>query len=340
MFTSHPSTGLISLTYNEYSRLVLAVSLLATGATRPTATQSNRIRVMNKVNTPSTGETASYNVPSSVLTVNVVNSDANDKMTGVLFTSNLKSPDDSAVVKNTAVINSFTFDRTGVTKDSISVLTDTECKFKIAYNVTDDNGGSDITGLQGPEITVPLRNLPSRANYVITDFDYKTMNDHAQSSFSFNATFNSNNSTNISGLKCYFNTTADFSSSSVMVRDVKRSDGMLSGSDTVQSITVRLDNNSTLFSSWTDLSAGFVEFVPYFTPTTGSSDLEEVPVQQTRYGIYNVLPIASVPATLEGGVVQAATTLKWTGAAGNSYNLSSGASDLVPISATFLPPTL
>jgi len=328
MFTSHTSTGLISLTYNEYSRLVLAVSLLASGATtRPTATQSNRIRVMNKVNTPSTGETASYNVPSSVLTVNVVNSDANDKMTGVLFTSNLKSPDDSAVVKNTAVINSFTFDRTGVTKDSISVLTDTECKFKIAYNVTDDNGGSDITGLQGPVITVPLRNLPSRSNYVITNFDYKTMNDHAQSSFSFNATFNSNNSTNISGLKCYFNTTADFSSSTkVLVIDVKRSEGIVSGSDTVQSITVRLDSISTLFSSWTDLSAGFVEFVPYFTPTTGSSDLEEVPAQQTRYGIYNVLPIASVPATLEGGVAQAATTLKWTGVAGNSYNLGGAAS--------------
>ena len=334
MFTSHASTGLVSLTYNEYSRLVLAVSVVASGATtRPTATQSNRIRLMNKVNTPTTGETASYNVPSSVLTVNVVNSDANDKMTGVLFTSNLKSPDDSAVVKNTAVINSFTFDRTGVTKDSISVLTDTECKFKIAYNVTDDNGGSDITGLQGPEITVPLRNLPSRVNYAISNFDYKTVNDHDQSSFSFGATFNSDNSANISGLKCYFNTTDDFSSSSakVMVRDVKRSEGLSGGSDTVQSVVVRLDTFSNLsnFMNWADLSAGYVEFVPYFTPTTGSSDLEEVPAQQTRYGIYNVLKIASVPATLEGGVVEAATTLKWSGVSGSSYNLvGPGSSDL------------
>ena len=332
MFTSHASTGLVSLIYNQYTRLVLQVSIVATASTRPTATQSNRIRLMNKVNTPTTGESAIYNITNETLTVTVNNSDAADQMTGVLFTSNLKSPHDNAVVPKSAnaINNSFTFDRTNINSQSFSVSTDTDCKFQIAYNVTDGNGGdSDITGLQGPVVTVPVPKVPGRDNYVISNFDYKTINDHDESSFSFDATFNSDNNTDIAGLKCYFNTTADFSSSSsrVMVKDVKRSDGMFVG-DTVQSIVVRLDTLFSIFSTWTDLSVGYVEFVPYFTHITGGSDVTEVPSQQTRYGIYNVKKIASVPATLEGGVVQAATTLKWTGAAGNSYNLSSGASDL------------
>jgi hypothetical protein len=320
MFTSHASTGLVSLTYNEYSRLVLQVSIEASAATRPTGTQSNQIRLMNKVNTPTTRESGIYNIAEQTLTVTVDNSDAADRMAGVLFTSNLVSPDTSAMVPkpDSAISNSFTFDRTNISKQSLISPSDTECKFKIAYNVIDHNGGSDITGLQGPEISVPLQINPSRANYVITDFDYKTMNDHKQSSFHLTATFNNDNETNIAGLKCYFNTTADFSSSStkVMVRDIKRSDGAAS-----QWINdVRLDNLS-IFDTWTNLSVGFVEFVPYFSNIVGGSDVTEIPSQQTRYGIYNVLAIASVSASLQGGVVQAATTLKWAGEVGSSYNL-------------------
>ena len=331
MFTSHALTGLVSLTYNEYSRLVLQVSIEASAATRPTGTQSNQIRLMNKVNTPTTGESGIYNIAEQTLTVTVDNSDAADRMTGVLFTSNLVSPDTSAMVPkpDSAISNSFTFDRTNISKQSLISSSDTECKFKIAYNVIDHNGGSDITGLQGPEISVPLRSSPGRANYVITDFGYKTMNDHSQSSFHLTATFNNDNETNIAGLKCYFNTTADFSSSStkVMVRDIKRSDGV--SPNAPQWINdVRLDNLGSIFDTWTNLSVGFVEFVPYFSNIVGGSDVTEIPSQQTRYGIYNVRPIASVLATLEGGVVQAATTLKWAGGVGAGYNLSRGASDL------------
>lgn len=330
MFTSHASTGLVSLKYSEHSRLVLAVSIIAPEATRPDATQSNQIRVMSKVNTPTTGESTSYNISTKTLTVNVANSDPADKMTGVLFTSNLVSPDNSVVVPNPGATNNFKFDRTSISKASLSAPTgptDNECKFKIAYNVTDDNGGSDITGLQGPEIAIPLLDAPSRANYVISNFDYKTMNDHTESSFSFGATFNSDNNTNIAGLKCYFNTTADFTSSTsskVLVKDVKRSEGLLGGADTVQSIVVNLNTGfPTAFDNWSDLSVGYVEFVPYFNDTdVGIPIVREVPDQQTRYGINNVLPISSVTtATLEGGIVQAATTLNWTGAAGSSYNL-------------------
>ena len=326
MFTSHPSTGLVSLTYNQYSCLVLAVSIVATASTIPTATQSNRIRLMNKVNTPTTGESGIYNINNETLTVTVNNSDAADKMTGVLFTSNLVSPDDNVVVPKpaSAISNSFTFARTNINKQSFSLLSDTECKFRVAYNVIDNSGGSDITGLQGPDVNVALPSVPGKVNYAISNFGYKTMNDDVQSSFSFKATFNSDNNTSIAGLKLYFNTTADFSSSSskVMVGDVKRSDGRSSlGLDTVQDVDVRLDN-LPIFSSWANLSAGYVEFVPYFIPTTGGSDVNEIPSQQTRYGIYNVLPISSVTtATLEGGIVQAATTLKWTGEVGSSYNL-------------------
>ena len=330
MFTSHASTGLVSLKYNEHSRLVLAVSIIASEATRPNATQSNQIRVMSKVNTPTTGESRSYNISTKTLTVNVANSDPADKMTGVLFTSNLVSPDNSVVVPNPGATNNFKFDRTSISKASLSAPTgptDNECKFKIAYNVTDDNGGSDITGLQGPEIAVPLIDAPSRANYVISNFNYKTMNDHTESSFSFGAIFNSDNNTKIAGLKCYFNTTADFTSSTsskVLVKDVKRSEGLSGGADTVQSIVVNLNTSfAAAFGNWSDLSVGYVEFVPYFNDndTVGSPIVREAPDQQTRHGIYNVLPISATDATLEGGVVQAATTLRWTGAVGSSYNL-------------------
>ena len=339
MFTSHASTGLVSLKYNEHSRLVLAVSIIAPEATRPNATQSNQIRVMSKVNTPTTGESGSYNISTRTLTVNVANSDPADKMTGVLFTSDLVSPDNSVVVPNPGATNNFKFDRTNISKASLpaptgptDILKFYECKFKIAYNVTDDNGGSDITGLQGPEITVPLLDAPSIDNYVIVNFNYKTMNDHTESSFSFGAAFNSLYNTKIVGLKCYFNTTADFTSSTsskVLVKDVKRSEGLDSeGLDTVQSIVVNLNTSfAAAFGNWSDLSVGYVEFVPYFNDndTLGSPIVREVPDQQTRFGIYNVLPISSIAATLEGGVVQAATTLRWTGVVGDtqaSFNLS------------------
>jgi hypothetical protein len=316
MFTSHASTGLVSLRYNEYSRLVVAVSIVAPASTTPARTESNPLRLMNKVNTPAAGESAIYSIDSDTITVTVTNSDQYDRMTGVVFTSNLVSPNNSVVVPKpaNATSNSFTFNRANINKQSLSSSSDTACKFRIAYNVTDDNGGgSDITGLLGPEIVLSLPNSPTKANYVITSIERKTRNDDSVSEFSCDVDFNNTNDASIRGLRVYFET-----------QNIEKTfvQNILNDSSSAVQVDITLSNKS-FYNTWQDLSEGVLLFVPIYEnyQSDGTVVTVEVLSELKQYGIYKVEPIPSTPVNLTGGISEADTTVNWTGTPGSTFDL-------------------
>lgn len=300
---------------------ILKVSIVAEASTAPSATISNMVKIMNKVNTP-VEQNAYYSILNNKLYIKVDDefSSSNDKLTSVLLTSNLVSPNDSKVVlkPDGNVNNQFTFEVTSPEKRGAS----NPVEFQIKHIVDDDNNtnGSDLTGLAGPVKTVVCYNAPTIANFVISDFTYKTVNDDAESSVTFKVSFNGDNNSNIKGVRAYFSATG--------ISSVAVGDDVLRTAQTnpLTSVTITLSDKD-LYSRWADLSAGTIEFVPLYDDfeDTGVAVEREVSAQKS-YGLYKVEQIASVTASLKGGVVQAATTLKWTGVSGDSYNLVASSS--------------
>lgn len=299
---------------------IIRVSIVAEASTAPSATTSNMVKIMNKVNTP-VEQNAYYSILNNKLYVAVDNdfSTSNDKLTSVLLTSNLDSPNDNTVVlkPDGNINNQFTFEVVSPEKRGAS----DPVEFQIKHIVDDDNNtnGSDLTGLAGPVKTVVCYNAPTIANFDISDFTYKTVNDETESSVTFKVSFNGDNNSNIKGVRAYFSAT---DISSVAVGD----DVLRAQTNPLTSVTITLSDKD-LYSSWADLSAGTIDFVPFYDDfeDTGVAVEREVSAQKS-YGLYKVEPIASVTASLEGGVIQAATTLKWTGVSGGSYNLVASSS--------------
>lgn len=300
---------------------VLRVSIVAEASTAPSATVSNMVKIMNKVNTP-VEQNAYYSILNNKLYVAVDNdfSTSNDKLTSVLFTSNLDSPNDSTVVSKPDgnINNQFTFEVASPEKRGAS----DPVEFQIKHIVDDDNNtnGSDLTGLAGPVKTVVCYNAPTIANFDISDFTYNTVNDDTESSVTFKVSFNGDNDSNIKGVRAYFSAT-DVSSVAV-------GDDVLRAAQTnpLTPVTITLSDKD-FYNTWADLSAGTIDFVPFYDDfeDTGVAVEREVSAQKS-YGLYKVEPNSSVTATLEGGVVQAATTLKWSGVSGSSYNLVASSS--------------
>jgi hypothetical protein len=315
MFTSHASTGLVSLTYNEYSRLLeLRVSIVADRTTSPGATPSNLIRVMNKVNTP-TGQNAYYSIQDNKLYVVVNNnfSSSNDKLTGVLFTSNLASPNDRLFVPlpvgNTT--NQFTFEvASPELRGSANPV-----KFQIAHVVDDENGGDDITGLPGPETSVVCYNAPTRANFAVSNNAWlKTVSQHEVSSAEFNFSMNYDNNSYIYGLRVYFS--AD-GVSSILVDEIVRA--------AVSPKEIILSNKS-FYSSWTDRTVGTLTFVPLYNDKTanGLTILREASLEQRGLTLRKVDTLPVVVPSLKGGIVQDSTVLRWISVPGYDYLLTEG----------------
>ena len=319
MFTSHASTGLVSLTYNEYSRLLeLRVSIVADRTTSPGATPSNLIRVMNKVNTP-TGQNAYYSIQDNKLYVVVNNnfSSSNDKLTGVLFTSNLASPNDRLFVPlpvgNTT--NQFTFEvASPELRGSANPV-----KFQIAHTVNDENGGDDITGLPGPETSVECYNAPTRANFAVSRASFKTVSQHGVSSAEFNFSMNTDdNISDIYGLRVYFS--AD-GVSSILVDEFFRA--------AVSPREIILSNKS-FYSEWTDRTVGTLTFVPlyYDKNANGVTTWDGEASLETRgFTLRKVDTLPVVVPSLKGGIVQDSTVLIWTSVPGYDYFLTEGIID-------------
>ena len=299
---------------------VIKVSIVAQGATLPGGTSSNVVKVMNKVNTPVT-QNAYYSILNNKLYVAVDDNIAtsNDKLMSVLFTSNLDSPNDLKVVQKPSgnTNNIFTFEVASPDKRGLS----NPALFQVKHTVDDDNNtsGSDLTGLAGPVTSVVCYNPPTKENFVISNVYRKTKNDNNESSFDFNVAFNDNNNATIKGLRAYF-----FAANvpKVFVKDVLVE-------EQTAPVTLTLSDKS-FYSSWTNLSAGTLEFVPLYDDNDldGTAVVREVPSEQKTYQIYKVEPIDSTPADLTGGVIQQDTTLTWSGDSGSAYSLFDGATEL------------
>ena len=313
-FNASTTAPAASIPGTGYSAVV-AISIVAPDSTRPAATKSNSVKILNKVNTP-TAEEANpvYNIESKTLTVGV-NDDyavSYDNLMGVLFTSNLTYPNNS-LIKYKPLFNTnniFTF---SVAEPDGRFGAANLCTFTTAYVIEDPNTNSTITGLNGPSVSIELTKKPTRANYSITNFTYKNMNDDGVSSVNFDVTFNNANFAKILGLNAYFLTregTGTPAVPSTKVGTITRGT-----QDTQTNITITLSDKSW-FNNWPNLKAGGINFIPFYTKIEGSDVVVENPDGNRLYGLYNVLPIDSTPATLVGGTIESVdgTYLVWDNA--------------------------
>ena len=302
--------------------LVLRVSIVADRTTSPGATDSSVVEIMNKVNTPE-ARSAFYSILANKLyaVVSDTFTSSNDELTGVLFTSNLASPNDSLVVPLPAgnTTNIFVLE---VASPNLRG-TANPAVFKIAHIVDDDNGGADITGLDGPETSVVCYNAPTRANFTITNPSCKTVNPDEESSATFDFTMNYDNNSVIHGLRVYFSATGV---TSVALTDA--SNDIIK--DSASSTTITLSNKA-FYSSWTDRTIGTLTFVPlyYDKDDNGNPILREASSVTRAIQLYKAenLPAVTAPS-LVGGVVEKDTIVQWTGDSSYSFILVEGATDL------------
>ena len=295
--------------------LILRVRIVADRITSPGATDSSAVEIMNKVNTP-VAQSAYYSILNNKLyaVVNDTFSSSNDELTGVLFASNLASPNDNLVVPlpNGNTTNVFTLE---VASPELRG-TANPVLFKIAHIVDDDNGGTDITGLQGPETSVVCYNAPTKANFTVdnTNYLYKTVNTDGVSSVKFDFSMNFNNNSNIYGLRVYFSATSV--PTSVQVTDIIK--------DSAYWAEVILSNKS-FYSSWTDQTEGALVFVPLYDDkdASGNTVRREVLSESKALSVYkaDTLPVVVV-SSLAGGIVEADTVYNWTGASGDIYSVT------------------
>ena len=298
--------------------LVLRVSIVANIATLPDPTNSNTVNIMNKVDTP-VAQNAYYSIAENKLYVVVNDSFAssNDDLTGVLFTSNLASPNDSLLVAKPAgnTTNVFMFE---VASPELRGST-TPVVFQIAHVVDDENGGAVITGLQGPETSVVCYNAPTRANFTVSSVSLKTVSQDEVSSAQFNFSMNDDNNSYIYGLRVYFS--AD-GVSSILVDEIVRA------ADSPREINL---SGQSFYSSWTDRTVGTLTFAPLYNDNNadGLTVLREASSQTMGFTLRKVQTLPGVVPSLQGGIVEESTVLSLTSApSGYSFVLTEGAEDL------------
>ena len=95
--------------------------------------------------------------------------------------------------------------------------------------------------------------------------------------------------------------------------------------DSQTNITITL-SDKTWFNNWPDLKAGGINFVPTYSKNGGTApaDIVENLDGNRLYGLYNVLLIASTPATLVGGVKESVdgTYLTWDNNNNSTYDMT------------------
>jgi hypothetical protein len=296
--------------------LILRVRIVADRTTSPGATDSSAVEIMNKVNTP-VAQSAYYSILNNKLyaVVDDTFSSSNDELTGVLFTSNLDSPNLVVPLPNGNTTNVFTLEVAPNLRGTANPVL-----FKIAHIVDDDNGGTDITGLQGPETSVVCYNAPTKANFTVDNTNYpnKTVNTDSVSSVKFDFSMNYDNNSNIYGLRVYFSAT---SVTSVQVTEIIK--------DSAYWAELILSNQD-FYSDWTDQTEGALVFVPLYDDkdASGNTVRREVLSESKALSVYKADTLPVVVSSLVGGIVEAATVYNWTGASGDSYSVTKNGTEV------------
>lgn len=257
-----------------------------------------------------------------------------------IFSSNLSSPNNSVTQ---AVSNDGVFD---ITIENPSIRgTTTTCDYRVAYKIDDPNGGT-ITGPDSILYSIYLKDEPTKDNFTISNFSYKTFNDNGESSFKFDIVFNDVGDTSIDGANVYFSSNNDDANNSndipeTLVLTVERLDGdsqsnltvtLQSTAPTTSALTdgVKIGGSGGSLSSntWKNFRSGTITFKPYYTArVTSSNDAPQIEIDDEKTEDILNIPVVDLPAnvSLTGGVIESYddTKLDWGNDLDNYSGLSS-----------------
>ena len=311
-----PSTGLFVQT--DSVKVSVAIEPRAGETTRPSATESNTVVAVSKVNqyVMTVGTASEPRVTQDTLIV-PINNPTEAYFTDAIFTSN------RADVPNTvgSVLNDGVFD----------IVVDTtfrgDCTYQVRYKISDPNNGF-ITGPISADYTFRLANPPGLDNFSVTNFSYKTFNNDSESSFTFDIAFVTVGTTFVDGVIVYFESTnADDDDEDniplTQLMDVQTSQTNVSY--TLQSAPaanatltegVNIKDKDAVASSnkWLNFRSGKIVYKPYKLVAGQKVIPPNVQLDITMFNI----PVIPVPAqiTLTGGVKEsyAATSAAWNNA--------------------------
>ena len=181
--------------------------------------------------------------------------------------------------------------------------------YNVDYTIANPNNYSAIS-IKSSEYTIKIVDEPILENFKINSYDYKTINNDSESSFSFTCEFLDGAKTGIDGLHVHFKKNSNSDSMGVHLLAIPRA-GTLSTD--VHTVVIPAD----ILAEWRNLEAADIYFVPYKTPKWKSTN--DVPVlnwdEKFSIAINNVQVISMpVGINLVGGVYQSysGTQLQWS----------------------------
>ena len=346
-----PSTGLFAQA--DSVTVSIAIEPPAGETTRPSATESNNVIVVAKVNQyeMTVGTASEPKFSRGTLTIPINNPTSSEYyFTSAIFTSNLAAPN---ALKEVSVSNGGVFNIAAVNPN----IRGANCDYQVRYKISDPNVENGfITGPISTTYSVLIQDEPGLDNFILTNFTYDTFNNNGVSKFQFDIAFVTVGTRSIDGVFVYFQSTNDDADASndiprTLLMDVKKSDGAIQTnvSYTLQNVAaasaILLDgvfikdkDAVASFNKWLNFRSGEIVFKPYKLVPNSPVDIQDV---ETANTVFNI-PVIPVPTnlTLTGGVKesQTATSAAWSDALSTyasigssvtaSYNLLLNANDV------------
>jgi hypothetical protein len=327
-----PSTGLFAQT--DSVKVSVAIEPRAGETTRPSATESNAVVAVSKVN-----QYVMTSVPrfsQGTLTVPINNPTSSEHyFTSAIFTSNLAAPND---LKEVSVSNGGVFN-IAVENPNIRGA---NCDYQVRYKISDPNASGSITGPISATYSVMLNDPPGLDNFSVTNFAYKTFNNDSVSSFNFDVTFQTVGTRSVDGVIVYFQSTNDDEDASndiplTQLMDVQKSAGSsqtnvsytlqtaaAANATLTEGVTIKDKDAVASSNKWLNFRSGKIVFKPYIV----SGIVKEIQSVQLAITMFNI-PVIPVPTnlTLTGGVKEsyAATSAAWNNALSTYASIGSSA---------------
>jgi len=317
--------------FSQANNVVVSVAIepVAGETTRPSATNSNSVVVVPKVNkyVMTVGTASEPRFTQNIFTVPINNPIASEpNFASAIFTSNLAAPN---ALKEVNVSNNGVFD---ISLENPSIR-GANCSYQVRYKINDPNSGT-ITGPISDTYSVPLFDPPISADFSVNNYSYETFNDNNASKIKFDIVFQPTSPRTIDGVFVYFRTN-DIPLTLLM--DVKRSDGnsqsnllhtlqtaAASNATFAEGVKIKDKNGAESSNKWLNFRSGDIVFKPYQLVPNFAPDIREV---ETVKKIHNI-PVIPVPTNvaLTGGVKESYDATKSTWDNGLSTYVSASSS--------------
>jgi hypothetical protein len=330
--------------FNQEDSVEISVQIVANSEnTLPDATASNKQVVVHKVRKyeqeseprfTGSGSFGTLEVPIS----NPITLEGDYNFHSATFQSDLDSPNNS-VTEN--VSNDGVFDLT--VSDPSKRGPSNAVNYTVHYNISDPNG-DDIRGPVSDSYEIYLNDEPTNENFSITEYSYKTFNNHGESSFQFKVEFLDGEATRADGINVYFESENNDSVSSnniskTLVCNVLRAEHdsaipiivVLQAADPATSSAsdgVKILNKDGVASTntWFNFRSGTVSFRAYKTPRVDSSDDTQFEAsgydhEEDINNIPRIDPVDHASVSLTGGVIESHrdTKMEWTNELSTKY---------------------